>query len=129
MSKYLMLVLTVGVASVSIPSVASAAGCTLYEDRDYGGAHKRLANGDDLLMINPPDVGTSNGIYRYRYDASWNDVVSSFRVDAGCTLSLWVDVNQGGARFHSGNSYRYVGSRWNDQASEALCTCPGLANF
>jgi hypothetical protein len=133
MSSMRMLISSVGIMSLSVASAAALAGpsCTLFEHRDYGGAHKRLANGDDLLMINDPqpDVGTSNGVFNIRYDNSWNDVVSSFKVDPSCTLTLWQHVNKGGARFRSKISYRYVGSRWNDQASEAMCTCPGLPNF
>lgn len=135
MSSKMFRALALGMVSASLLAISADAaprpGCTLYEHRDFGGAKKRLANGDDLLMINDPDpsVGTSTAIYRIRYDASWNDVVSSFRVDAGCTLSLWEHVNKGGARFRSSRSYNYVGSRWNDQASEALCHCQGLPNW
>jgi hypothetical protein len=82
-------------------------------------------------MINPPDVGTSDAIHRFRYDNSWNDQVSSFRVSRGCTLTLWEDVGQGGHHFRSNRSYTYLGSNWNDKASEAYCECdePGLPNF
>ena len=110
-------------------TAAQAATCTLYQDRDYGGSHYVLHNGDDLLMINPPDVGTSDGIHRFRYNSSWNDQVSSFKVGGGCTLTLWEHVNKGGAHFRSKRSYSYVGSGWNDKASEALCECAGLPNY
>lgn len=115
--------------AVGTASVAHAASCTLYQHRDYGGAHFVLRNGDDLLMINPPDVGTSDGIHRFRYNNSWNDQVSSFKVEPGCTLTLWEHVNKGGAHFRSSKSYRYVGSGWNDKASEAVCECAGLPNY
>jgi hypothetical protein len=60
--------------------------------------------------------------YTY-FEPSWNDQVSSFKVSQGCTLTLWQHVNQGGAQFKSAKSYKYVGSGWNDQASEAYCYC------
>ena len=109
-------------------SVANAT-CTIYQHRDYGGAHWTLQNGDDMKMIQEPDVGTSDGIHRFLYDPSWNDQVSSFKVNGACTLTLWEHVNQGGSHFRSTRSYSYVGSAWNDKASEAICECPGLPNF
>jgi hypothetical protein len=42
---------------------AHANTCTLYEHRNFGGARYVLQNGDDLQMINPPDIGTSDGIH------------------------------------------------------------------
>ena len=108
---------------------ADAAGCTIYQHRDYGGAHYYLGNGDDMKMIRAPDYGTSDGIHRFIYDSSWNDQVSSFRVDNGCVLTLWEHVDYNGARFRSSKSYTYVGSGWNDKASEAVCECKGLSNF
>ncbi len=108
---------------------ASAATCTIYEHRDYQGAHWTLHNGDDLKMIREPNVGTSDGIHRFLYQPSWNDKVSSFRVDRTCTLTLWEHVDRGGHYFRANKSYRYVGGAWNDKASEAVCTCPGLPNF
>jgi hypothetical protein len=103
--------------------------CTIFEHRDYGGAHWTLHNGDDMKMINAPDVGTSDGIHRFLYDPSWNDKVSSFKVDPGCTLTLWEHVNQGGSHFRADKSYTYVGDGWNDKASEAVCECTGMANW
>jgi hypothetical protein len=120
--------------ALSVSTVAVAAPhptCTLYQDRDFGGSHWVLLNGDDLQMINPPSVGTSDAVHRYLYNASWNDQVSSFRVSPGCTLTLWEDVGKGGHYFRSNRSYSYVGSAWNDKASEALCECQvaGGANY
>ncbi len=105
--------------------------CTLYEHRDYGGASYVLHNGDILYMIrNPdPDIGVSDGIHRFIYEPSWNDKLSSFKVQGGCTLTLWEHVNQGGNHWSATSSYSYVGEAWNDKASQADCTCPGLPNW
>jgi syncollin len=103
--------------------------CTIFNNRDYGGAHWTLHNGDDMKMINQPDVGISDGIHRFIYEPSWNDKVSSFKVGPGCTLTLWENVDHGGHHFRSNRSYKYVGDRWNDKASEAICECTGLPNF
>jgi syncollin len=105
--------------------------CTLYEHRDFGGAHYTLRSGDVMYMIrNPqPEVGKSDGIHRFIYEPSWNDKLSSFKVEGGCSLTLWEDVNQGGHHFTSNKSYSYVGDGWNDKASQADCSCPGLPNF
>jgi hypothetical protein len=103
--------------------------CTLYEHRDFAGAHWVLRNGDVMRMIRQPDVGTSDGIHRFIYQPSWNDNVSSFRVDPGCTLTLWEHINYGGAHFRANKSRSFVGDSWNDKASEAVCECPGLPNL
>lgn len=114
-----------GIASA--PSIASA-DCTIYQHRDYGGSHWTLSDYERMIMTNGEDLGcTTNGhgggCESTIHDSSWNDQVSSFRVNNGCTLSMWVDVGQGGARFRSSRSYKYVGGAWNDQASEAVCSC------
>lgn len=105
--------------------------CTLYEHRDFGGAHYVLGNGAVMYMISNPDpsIGTSDGIHSFIYEPSWNDKLSSFKVQGGCTLTLWEHVNHGGHHFTSNESYAYVGDRWNDKASQADCSCPGLPNF
>jgi syncollin len=115
------------VASLFLSS--AHATCTLYQDRDFGGSHWTLQNGDDMKMVRAPDYGVSDGIHRFIYDPSWNDQVSSFKVSGGCTLTLWEDVNYGGHHFRSNRSYSYVGDGWNDKASEAVCSCPGGPNF
>ena len=103
--------------------------CTLYEDRDFGGARWMLRNGDVMRMIRQPEVGTSDGIHRFIYQPSWNDMVSSFKVDSGCTLTLWEHINRGGSYFRATKSRTYVGDSWNDKASEAVCECQGLPNL
>jgi len=105
--------------------------CTLFEHRDYGGAHYELGNGDVLYMIRNPDpsIGVSDGIHNFIYEPTWNDKTSSFKVQGGCTLTLWENVNRGGHHFSTNRSYTYIGDGWNDKASEADCSCPGLANF
>jgi syncollin len=112
-------------AAISTPALAT---CTIYQHRDYGGSGWTLGHFERMKMVNGESVGcTTNGhgsgCESTIYDPSWNDQVSSFRVSGGCTLSLWQHVNGGGSRFRSNRSYRYVGGRWNDQASEALCMC------
>lgn len=106
------------------PAFAAKPGCTIYEMRNYGGAWYKLRNRDVMLMINPPEVGTSDAIHRFIYYPEWNDDVSSFRVDPGCTLTLWEHINEGGHHFRSSSSYTFVGSGWNDRASQADCVCP-----
>ena len=110
-------------------STKQARTCTLYEHRDFGGAHYTLRNGDVMYMIRNPDpgVGTSDGIHRFIYEPSWNDKLSSFKVEGGCTLTLWEDVNRGGHHFTANRGYSFVGDGWNDKASQADCSCPGGA--
>jgi len=121
-------------ASSGKPSGGGAAPqrtCTLYEHRDFAGARYTLQNGDVMYMIRNPDpgIGKSDGIHRFRYEPSWNDKLSSFQVEGGCTLTLWENVNEGGHHFTSNKNYSYVGDAWNDKASQADCSCPGLPNF
>ena len=131
--KPLSTMIVTGLAGCVFAGAAQAAGraatCTIYEHRDYGGAHWTLRNGDDLKMVRAPEFGTSDGIHRFLYEPSWNDKVSSFKVDPTCTLTLWEHVDHGGHHFRSDRSYKYVGDRWNDKASEAVCECAGLPNF
>ena len=122
-----LLASTLAAGALLIPAMANA-GCTLYQHRDYGGAHYTLNHLERMIMVRGESLGcTTNGhgggCESTLYKHSWNDQLSSFKVTRGCTLTLWQHVNEGGARFRSNVSYRYVGDRWNDQASEALCTC------
>ena len=122
--------LAVLAAVVSLgPALQAAGSCTIYENRDYKGAAWTLHNGDDMKMVAQGDIGISDGIHRFLYQPSWNDAVSSFKVSPGCTLTLWEHVDQKGSHFRSNRSYLYVGDRWNDRASEAVCECPGLPNW
>jgi syncollin len=109
-------------------SAEALAACTIYQHRDYGGSHWTLGHLDRMKMVDGESLGcTTNGhgsgCESTLYEPSWNDQVSSFRVSGGCTLSLWQHIDEGGARFRSSRSYKYVGGSWNDQASEALCMC------
>jgi hypothetical protein len=110
-------------AGVTIVPLAADAGCNLFEHRDYGGASWYMEPYERLIMVEGESVGNSTSGNTY-YEPSWNDSVSSFQLDSGCTLSLWEHVNEDGARFRTSRSYTYVGGDWNDEASEALCTCP-----
>lgn len=118
--------LAMAVVAITVPSTAYAA-CTLYQHRDYGGSRYALGAGDKMRMVNGETtcwtVSHGRGGACTYYEPSWNDQLSSFKVRSGCTLTLWQHINRQGARFRSSSSYRYVGSGWNDQASEASCTC------
>lgn len=114
--------------SLVLAPIAAEAGCRIFQHRDYGGSGYTLSHFERMKMVNGESLGcTTNGhgggCESVTYEPSWNDQVSSFQVTPGCTLTLWQHVNEGGARFRSARSYRYVGSDWNDQASEALCMC------
>lgn len=115
-------------AGLFLASAYASAGCTLFQHRDFGGSRYNLGHLDRMIMVRGESTGcTTNGhgggCESTLYEPSWNDQVSSFKVTPGCTLTMWQHVNQSGARFHTSKSYRYVGDRWNDQASEALCVC------
>lgn len=110
-------------------SVPAQAACRIFQHRDYGGAGYTLHHMERMKMVRGESLGcTTNGhgggCESTIYKPSWNDQVSSFKVTQGCTITLWQHVNEGGARFRSNRSYKYVGSGWNDQASEVLCMCP-----
>ncbi|MFG1347074.1 hypothetical protein V5F59_19455 [Xanthobacter autotrophicus DSM 431] len=107
---------------------AAEAGCRIFQHRDYGGSGYTLHNLERMKMVQGESLGcTTNGhgpgCESVIYEPSWNDQISSFKVTRGCTITLWQHVNEGGAHFRSNRSYKYVGSAWNDQASEALCMC------
>jgi syncollin len=117
-------------AIVGLLSPATAEGsCIIFQHRDYGGVSLTLHDNDRVIMAQGESIGmTTNGhgdSYRIRYRPTWNDHVSSFRVTDGCTITLWEHINEGGARWRTYKSYKYVGDGWNDEVSEVLCTCPG----
>lgn len=97
--------------------------CTVYEHRDFGGAHRTLGHRDVLRMVRAPALDTSDGVYRYLYEPAWNDRISSFRTAPGCTMTLWEHVNQGGHHLRANHDRAYVGDGWNDKASDAFCDC------
>jgi hypothetical protein len=112
------------IAMTITPSVAQA-GCTLFQHRDYGGSSYYLQDHDDMKMVDGESTGCQpSPCWSILFEPSWNDQVSSFQVDPGCTITLWQHVNQLGAYFRTWRSYLYVGDDWNDEASEATCTCP-----
>jgi syncollin len=121
-----------GLAAAILCTVSAStalATCTLYQHRDYGGAYWILHHNDRMIMARGESIGTTTNGHcpscdsRTLYRPDWNDHVSSFRVSGGCTLTMWEHIDQRGARFRSNRSYRYVGSGWNDRASEAFCSC------
>jgi hypothetical protein len=117
----------VAVVALLIPMPAAAeTGCILYQHRDYGGAHWHMARNSFMQMGGGEPIGATGMIDYYRRD--WNDQVSSFRVVGHrCTLTLYEHAGTWGygATFRSTVSYKYVGSRWNDKASWAVCSCIG----
>lgn len=113
---------------LGLAPMASQAGCRIFQHRDYGGSGYTLNHFERMKMVGGESTGcTTNGhgggCESVIYSPSWNDQVSSFKVTPGCTLTLWQHVNEGGSHFRSSRSYTYVGSAWNDEASEALCMC------
>jgi syncollin len=109
---------------LQVPANAQT-GCILYQHSDYGGAHWSMAQ-NSFVQMGGEGVSHNNLTSYYRPD--WNDQVSSFKVMPGCQLTLWEHASTWGygARFRSTRSYKYVGSRWNDKASWALCRCPPI---
>jgi len=98
--------------------------CLLFEHRDMQGARFRMANGERLSFARG-DVGNSS----WREVPSWNDVVSSAKLDAGCRLQVWEHMLAGGAaktwaaKPNAGLNVNYVGDAWNDRVSSAVCSC------
>ena len=111
------------------PPAQPSRTCTVYEHRDFGGAHRTLGHRDVLRMVNRPALGTSDGVYRYLYEPAWNDRISSFRTAPGCTMTLWEHVNLGGHHLRSNRDRPYVGDGWNDMASDAVCDCAEGATY
>ena len=127
-TAYTLVVAPILAAGLMLAPAVADAGCRIFQHRDYGGSGYTLGHLDRMKMVRGESLGcTTNGhgggCESTLYQPSWNDQVSSFKVTAGCTLTLWQHVNEGGAYFRSSKSYKYVGDRWNDQASEAFCVC------
>jgi hypothetical protein len=109
--------------------VGAQADCTIYQHRDYGGVHWQMERNSFMQMGGGEEIGASvshGTAPTSYYRPDWNDQVSSFRVSGGCTIVLYQHAGTWGygATFRSNRSYRYVGDRWNDQASWAECNCP-----
>ena len=118
------------VALLPALAVAAAANCTVYQHRDYGGAHWYIRDGAYLAGVGAiPNLGCY-GCPEVHYRPDWNDQISSFKVGPGCTIMLWQHVDGSrspprghGATFRSSRSVSFVGGRWNDQASLVHCRC------
>ena len=123
----LSIALGLAMATLLMPLAAKAeTGCILYQHRDYGGAHWAMARNSFMQMGGGEEIGATHMINYYRPD--WNDQVSSFKVvGPRCTLTLYEHAGTWGYghTFKSNVSYRYVGDRWNDKASWAVCSCIG----
>lgn len=124
--NYLLIGTILGL-SLGVPAIAYA-GCTLFQHRDYRGSSWHMDSGEGLRMVKGEDIGTTTNGHGgedtlIRSNASWNDAVSSFKVDRGCQITLWQHVDKRGARFRTHKSYSYIGGDWNDKASAAMCTC------
>ena len=119
------------VVTVFLPAFAQSADarCVVYQHRDFKGSYYYLNDGDSLQMGGErcgrtQSHGTPRG--QIRYNSSWNDHVSSFKVARGCVITLWQHVQGcrgGGVYFKADSSYSYVGSRWNDITSWVDCYC------
>ena len=118
-------------AILSQAATPALAECILYQHRDFGGSSWALGHNERMIMIEGESFGTTTNGHcpecetTTYFEPSWNDELSSFRVTDACTITLWQHVNEDGARFRTYKSYSYIGDRWNDEASEALCTCQG----
>ena len=110
--------------SLALGCAPAWAGCTVYQHRDYGGAHWGLGNADELQMGGGEPIGKTGG-GRIYYQPSWNDQISSFKVSQGCSITLWqhAGTHGYGHTFKASKSYNYVGDGWNDQASWVYCSC------
>lgn len=130
MKAFLRIILATGLGLAALPSAAQ--DCTVYQHRDYEGAHWGIDAGERLAGLDDPGINQScsHSNCTIYWKAGWNDQVSSFRVRKGCTITLSEHIDGGripprgyGAHFRSSKSYRYVGDRWNDQASLVECSC------
>jgi syncollin len=120
MVRHVMRSVAASAAILALWSTAQA-GCTVYQHRDYGGSSWSLDHNGTLQMAGERQCHSQYGCNDY--EPSWNDQISSFRVDGGCVIELWQHTHRGGAKFNADKSYKYVGSRWNDQASWVECYC------
>lgn len=126
------LIATLAVAiTIGLPGLSETAEarCVVYQHRDFKGASFALNDGDSLQMGGERcgrSVSDGSPRGQIRYNSSWNDQVSSFKVSPGCQITLWQHVKGcggSGAHFKSDSSYSYVGSKWNDITSWVDCWC------
>ncbi len=89
----------------------AGAACTLYEHTRYKGEAYFLDSGEE-----------SNAL-----PGSWNDRVSSVKVDRGCKLTVYQHRKYAGDRRAFTGDASDVGSLWNDEISSARCSCDEMA--
>ncbi|MDC3962932.1 peptidase inhibitor family I36 protein [Polyangium jinanense] len=53
----------------------------------------------------------------------WNDIISSIQVEQLCKVTVYEDVNFGGASWTASGAVDWVGDFWNDRISSYICTC------
>lgn len=130
MTIFLRIIIATGLSLAALPLAAQ--DCTVYEHRDYGGAKRGIDAGEVLAGLEDPGIGQScsHSNCTIYWRPNWNDEISSFRVRKGCTITLSEHIDGGripprgyGGHFRSSKSYRYVGDRWNDEASLVECSC------
>lgn len=110
------------VAAFAAQPLAAFAGCTFYQHDFHRGSSWRLANNERMIMVRGQDVGTTNGSWTY-FRPEWNDKISSFKLEAGCTITLWEHADARGRRLETDKTYFSLGGRWNDRASDVSCRC------
>jgi hypothetical protein len=94
--------------------------CQLWEDRDMTGDRLDIGNGDTATFGEDPMGDT----YWSERGDGWNDTISSLRSPRGCRLTVYEHAKGNGAsRVYDGRTVYYVGDKWNDRISSAVCSC------
>lgn len=63
------------------------------------------------------------GIGKNNFASSWNDYISSLKVNHGCKMTMYEHSNQQGAGVTFIENTPWVGYYWNDKFSSNECTC------
>ncbi|MDC3988703.1 peptidase inhibitor family I36 protein [Polyangium jinanense] len=95
--------------ALGLAAQAQARTCAyLYDDETFRGEVLEVQSGPKV-----PDIGSQ-----------WNDRVSSWKVERGCTLTVWHDTNFGGSSttLREGH-YPFMRERWNNSISSYHCMC------
>ena len=102
------MIVTIGITLAAMLVAANAmAGCTVYRHKNYVGAPKAIAAGQEISSL----------------ERKWDNKISAVKVSSGCQLTLWKKADfQGDKREFTSNA-KFVGNRWNEVVSSATCSC------
>lgn len=105
---FALCVVVASAAGLFAPQLAQAEECAvMYEHARFEGQSAPVDAGENVDWVGD----------------EWNDMISSFKVGSGCSLTVYEHSKYEGASKTYTSSSNFVGDDWNDQISSFTCSC------